>query len=387
MLVQFFYGFVTGSLGLLTDSIHMLFDCLGLAVGLAAAVMSKWPPSLAFPYGYGKVDTLSGFANGIFLILVSIEIILDAMHRLHEGHELRRLNELLTVSILGFLVNIVGLTVFGHAHHGHGHDHGHSHSHANGHADHHHDHKHDHDHGHEHHDRSKCNGHAKHEDAKTSPFPELPPTPFSIPSLPPLTPNPPSPVKAAHSHSHDNENMQGIFLHIMADALGSVAVIFSTLLTKYDGWSGWDPLASCGIAILIFFSAIPLVKSSGSKLMLGLPNEVEYACRDTLQGLSELRGIIGYAGVRIWMEDKPATGGHGHHHHHHDHGHDHDHHHHEEAQTKMTGVIHVITAQGADLQDVAERCSLYLKGRGMDLLVHVETEGSNCWCGGGTRAG
>ena len=71
MLVQFFYGFVTGSLGLLTDSIHMLFDCLGLAVGLAAAVMSKWPPSLAFPYGYGKVDTLSGFANGIFLILVS----------------------------------------------------------------------------------------------------------------------------------------------------------------------------------------------------------------------------------------------------------------------------------------------------------------------------
>lgn len=68
MMVQFFYGFASGSLGLLTDSIHMLFDCAGLAVGLAAAVMSKWPPSLNFPYGYGKVDTLSGFANGIFLM-------------------------------------------------------------------------------------------------------------------------------------------------------------------------------------------------------------------------------------------------------------------------------------------------------------------------------
>jgi zinc transporter 5/7 len=68
MVVQFFYGFATGSLGLLTDSIHMLFDCIGLAVGLAAAVMSKWSPSLAFPYGYGKIDTLSGFANGIFLV-------------------------------------------------------------------------------------------------------------------------------------------------------------------------------------------------------------------------------------------------------------------------------------------------------------------------------
>ena len=68
MLVQLTYGIVTGSLGLLSDSIHMLFDCFGLAVGLSAAVMSKWPPSPRFPYGYGKVDTLAGFANGVFLM-------------------------------------------------------------------------------------------------------------------------------------------------------------------------------------------------------------------------------------------------------------------------------------------------------------------------------
>lgn len=68
MFIQFFYGFVSGSLGLLTDSIHMLFDCLGLAVGLVAAVMARWPPSVKFPYGYSKVETLSGFANGIFLM-------------------------------------------------------------------------------------------------------------------------------------------------------------------------------------------------------------------------------------------------------------------------------------------------------------------------------
>jgi zinc transporter 5/7 len=68
MMVQFFYGFVSGSLGLLTDSIHMLFDCAGLAVGLAAAVMSKWSPNARFPYGFGKIDTLSGFANGVFLL-------------------------------------------------------------------------------------------------------------------------------------------------------------------------------------------------------------------------------------------------------------------------------------------------------------------------------
>jgi len=68
MTVQAFYGYVTDSLGLLSDSIHMFFDCVALLVGLLAAVMSKWPPSQKFPYGFGKIESLSGFANGVLLM-------------------------------------------------------------------------------------------------------------------------------------------------------------------------------------------------------------------------------------------------------------------------------------------------------------------------------
>jgi zinc transporter 5/7 len=400
MAVQLFYGFATGSLGLLTDSIHMLFDCLGLAVGLAAAVMSKWPPSTKFPYGYGKINTLSGFANGIFLILVSIEIIFDAIHRLNEGHELRRLNELLLVSTLGFLVNIVGLAAFGHAHHGHDHGHDHaqthsrheSHSHAHSHEKHsheyhNHDHQHSHDHSHDHehkhsheHDYSTCNreGQVAGLGLQASLPPSLPSTPFSMPQ----TPLPPSPANATHAHDHKNENMKGIFLHIMADALGSVAVIISTIMAKRDGWSGWDPIASCIIAIMIFISAVPLVQSSGMKLLLALPNEVEWATRDALQGISELRGVLGYSGVRLWLQDKVVVV----HAHGHDHGHDHGHQHQEEQGQKILGVMHVIAAHGADLEDVRERVVMYLLGKGLDIVVHVEREGDiRCWCGGGVR--
>ena len=293
-----------------------------------------------------------------------MEIIFDAFERLMEGHELQRLDELLIVSILGFLVNIVGLTAFGHAHHGHGHDHGHE----------------GHDHG--------------------------------------------------HGHSHDNENMQGIFLHILADALGSVAVIISTLLTKYYGWSGWDPIASSIIAILIFLSAIPLVKSSGARLMLSLPDAVEYGVRNTLGELGTLRGVVGYTGPKFWLQDEGAAhaeahakdehdceGGqrhddhshaghaghdhsHSHSHDHHEHshaGHDHshghshahshsqDHHDHDHTPSqRILGVIHIIATRAADLEDVRERTVQFLKGRGMDVVVHVEREGDRCWCGGGS---
>ncbi|KAK0660347.1 putative zinc transporter MSC2 [Lasiodiplodia hormozganensis] len=363
MAVQFFYGFVTGSLGLLTDSIHMFFDCAGLAVGLIAAVMSKWPPNARFPYGYGKVDTLSGFANGIFLILVSFEIILDAFERIWEGHELRRLDELLVVSVLGLVVNIVGLTAMGHAHaHGHG--------------------------GHDH-------------------------------------------------HHHGDENMQGIFLHILADALGSVAVIVSTLLTKWNGWSGWDPLASSIIALLIFFSALPLTLGAGMRLLLCNNQQVEDALKDVLRDLNSIRGVVSYSAPRFWIEDIGAAHerghghshahggghdcGHGHDHehshgHNHEHSHNHDHHHdhnhshshdhgdshshshghehshshadghdhdHDHTEQNILGVIHVVASKTADLEDVRQRTTAFLTEKKLDVFVHVEREGDRCWCGGG----
>lgn len=68
MTIQAFYGFLTDSLGLLSDSIHMFFDCLALALGLFAAVSSKWPSSERFPYGFSKIESLSGFGNGVFLM-------------------------------------------------------------------------------------------------------------------------------------------------------------------------------------------------------------------------------------------------------------------------------------------------------------------------------
>ena len=372
MLVQTFYGIATGSLGLLSDSIHMFFDCLALVVGLCAAVMSKWPPSTRFPYGFGKVDTLAGFANGIFLMLISIEIVYEAAERLVEGSEMQRLSELLTVSGLGLLVNLVGITAFGHAHHGHGHSHGgHDHGHAghdhagHGHAHHeasahshiahnhspshiHHDH-HEHEHAHEHdqthlHDHLSC--------PTPSPYSSIPATPSK-----PIHPHSHHHGHGHHHHHHGNENMYGIYLHILADTLGSVAVVISTILIHFYGWAGFDPLASIIIAVLIFASAIPLVKSSARTLLLTIPEDTEFDLREALAGVSALRGVSGYAVPKFWLEEGDDR--------------------------RVLGVIHIFVARGADMEDVRERAVNYLKTRSMNIVVQVEREGSGrCWCRG-----
>jgi Co/Zn/Cd efflux system component len=47
-----------------------------------------------------------------------------------------------------------------------------------------------------------------------------------------------------------------------------VGVIISTLLIQFYGWTGFDPIASLFIAILIAASVIPLVMDTGKVLAL-----------------------------------------------------------------------------------------------------------------------
>ncbi|SPQ20194.1 938e09c8-6ef3-4dcc-a48b-1509e5bf3bac [Thermothielavioides terrestris] len=332
MMVQAFYGYVTDSLGLLSDSVHMFFDCVALAVGLFAAVASKWPPSERFPYGFGKIETLSGFGNGVFLILISVEIMTEACERIIEGRETRRLGELFVVSTLGLLVNLVGMIAFGHHHHGHSHDHGHSLScngHAHGHRP---SHEHGHGHGNDHHDEKHGHAHGGH--------------------------------SHPHSHAHDNENMHGIYLHVLADTLGSAAVIVSTVLTHFWKWPGWDPIASFLIAVLILLSALPLVKSSARRLLLTIPPEIEYSLRDTLSGITGLRGVVGYAAPKFWIDDRNAGEA--------------------TAANRLLGVMHVVATRGADMDDVRDRVRNYLLDHNIDITLQVEREGdTSCWCGVG----
>ena len=41
MFVELIYGFMSNSLGLISDSFHMLFDCTALFIGLIASYISK----------------------------------------------------------------------------------------------------------------------------------------------------------------------------------------------------------------------------------------------------------------------------------------------------------------------------------------------------------
>lgn len=67
----------------------------------------------------------------------------------------------------------------------------------------------------------------------------------------------------------------GVYLHVLADTLGSVGVIISTILIRQFGWLIADPICSLFIATLIFLSVIPLLKDACEVLLLRTPPENE----------------------------------------------------------------------------------------------------------------
>ncbi|KDN52733.1 hypothetical protein K437DRAFT_253929 [Tilletiaria anomala UBC 951] len=251
MGVQLAWGVWTNSLGLISDAIHMFFDCAAIGMGLFASVMATWKTDSSFTFGYSRVETLSGFANGVFLILISIFIVFEAIQRIIEPPEMHNTMQLLIVSGMGLGVNLFGMFAMGgHHHHHHGHSHGHGHDH------HHHGHGHDHGHG--------------------------------------------------HGHSH---NMMGVYLHVMADTLGSVGVIVSTLLIKQFGWTGFDPIASLFIAFLIVASVIPLVLDAGHILCLDMGDEKGQQVATALGNLASIKGVASYSSPRFWPKDAESIVG------------------------------------------------------------------------------
>jgi zinc transporter 5/7 len=73
--------------------------------------MAKFSPDKVYTYGYGRYEVLSGFVNGLFLIFVAFSVLIESLERLLEPPEINTDNILL-VSVLGLLVNRVGLYAF-----------------------------------------------------------------------------------------------------------------------------------------------------------------------------------------------------------------------------------------------------------------------------------
>ena len=101
-------------------------------------------------------------------------------------------------------------------------------------------------------------------------------------------------------HDHDNENMYGVFLHVLADCLGSVGVIFSSMLVKYYGFYVADPICSFVISLMILASSVPFIKATASTLMLRSSKQLSKRTAKARTAIEKVEGVVQCRSLQFW---------------------------------------------------------------------------------------
>ena len=107
MLVEVVAGWLTGSMALLADGLHMSTHALAIGIAsLAYAYARRHVDSERFAFGTGKVGDLAGFASAILLGVVAIGVAVESVRRFIAPVPLA-FAEALPVACVGLVVNLI----------------------------------------------------------------------------------------------------------------------------------------------------------------------------------------------------------------------------------------------------------------------------------------
>lgn len=181
MLVEIIAGYWFNSMALLADGWHMASHMVALGLSaLAYFIARRYAKDQRFAFGTWKVEVLAGFASAVMLTLVVLMLAFESLLRLFNPQVIA-FDMALVVAVIGLLVNLLSAWMLRDQHE-HGHELG-GHAHA--------DHCESHDHG---------------------------------------------------DHGGRDLNRHAAFIHVMADALTSVAAIAALVGGMLFGWNWLDPL-------------------------------------------------------------------------------------------------------------------------------------------------
>lgn len=217
-VAELIYASATHSSGLFSISADNFFCSVALAVGLFTIRVSTRKSTLRFSYGFFRVESVCGFANGIMLIYVALLIFLEAFERVSIRDEQSAVGRAVSVCLFGIVGNALGLYFF-----------------------------------------------------------------------PPET-------------RRENHNVQGIYLHILANTLAfsSVAVSAAASAIVPSQWWVVDICTATIAACVVVASALPLIVRSGRLLLLRVSPEKAGIVQSLQQRLRSIDGVCAMHGLRVW---------------------------------------------------------------------------------------
>ena len=95
-----------------------------------------------------------------------------------------------------------------------------------------------------------------------------------------------------------NLNIEGAYLEVIKDAIGSVGIIITGIIIFFTNFSLIDPIVSVILVLFIIPRIWSLVKKSIHILMEGVPTNISY--EKVKKSILEIKGVTGIFDLHIW---------------------------------------------------------------------------------------
>jgi cobalt-zinc-cadmium efflux system protein len=103
---------------------------------------------------------------------------------------------------------------------------------------------------------------------------------------------------ALRTASRHDINVRSAFIHMLGDALGSVAIIAGAIAIGFTGWNQLDPALSIVIGLLVVWSAWDIIRESLDILLEGLPRGIKL--QEVVGAMCGVEGVLDVHDLHIW---------------------------------------------------------------------------------------
>lgn len=110
LLAQIIGSAITGSLALLTDTVHAATDVGGLVVALTAATLMLRPADPRRTWGFRRVEIIAALGQATLLLGVGLFAAIEGVRRLFEPPEVPA-TELLIFGVIGLMANVASMLI------------------------------------------------------------------------------------------------------------------------------------------------------------------------------------------------------------------------------------------------------------------------------------
>ncbi len=103
-LAELIGGWLSGSIALLADAMHMISDAAGLFIALIAVIAGRRPANQTATFGYRRTEVLAALLNAVAVLFISAFIVVEAIRRLRTPG-LIDVRIMVVIALIGLVAN------------------------------------------------------------------------------------------------------------------------------------------------------------------------------------------------------------------------------------------------------------------------------------------